>query len=253
MAFKLSMKKVKISAVSYLNTTPFIYGMENNVEFMNSVNLAKDIPSECARKLLDDEVDIGLIPVAVIPKLKESYIISDYCIGAVGAVHTVLLMSDVPLNEIESIYLDYQSRTSVALCQILCKELWSIEPEFIPSEPGFENKIEGKTAGVIIGDRTFHLEKEFNFQFDLPEEWQKLTGLPFVFAAWVANKPIDKNFIQLFNHSLKRGLTDIDKSIEESTQRIISKDRLREYLTKHIQFDLDSEKRKGMELFLSKL
>lgn len=247
------MDKVKISAVSYLNTTPFIYGMENNAGLMDNIELSKDIPSECARKLLNDEIDLGLIPVAVIPQLKESYIISDYCIGAIGEVHTVLLLSEVPLEEIDTIYLDYQSRTSIALCQILCRELWHISPQFIQAKPGFENKVKGNTAAVIIGDRTFDLDKEYAYRLDLSEEWQKLTGLPFVFAAWVANKPLKSNFIDLFNSTLKHGLKQLDSAIEKSNQTKISDERLKEYLVKYIQFDLDTEKRKGMDLFLSKL
>lgn len=247
------MDKIKISAVSYLNTTPFIYGMEKNAELMGNIELSKDIPSECARKLLNNEIDLGLIPVAVIPQLKESYIISDYCIGAIGEVHTVLLLSEVPLEEIDTIYLDYQSRTSIALCQILCRELWYISPQFIQAKPGFENEVKDNTAAVIIGDRTFDLDKKYAYRLDLSEEWQRLTGLPFVFAAWVANKPLDSNFISLFNSTLKNGLQQLDLAIEESNQTKISNDRLKEYLVKYIQFDLDTGKRKGMELFLSKL
>jgi chorismate dehydratase len=247
------MKRIKISVVSYLNTTPFIYGMENNAELMNAIDLAKDIPSECARKLLEGEVDLGLIPVAVIPQLKESHIISDYCIGANGAVKTVLLLSDVPLHEIETIFLDYQSRTSVALCQILCKELWNINPKFEQAKPGFENKIKGNSAGVIIGDRTFNLDKSYSYKFDLSEEWFKLTGLPVVFAAWVSNKKIDSSFIELFNASLEEGIKNIDIAIEESNQNKISNSRLEKYLKKDIQFNLDQEKLKALKLFLSKL
>ena len=247
------MEKVKISAVSYLNTTPFIYGIENSTPLLQAVDLSKDMPAECARKLLHGEVDLGLVPVAIIPLLKESHIVSDYCIGANGEVNTVLLLSDVELNKIETIYLDYQSRTSVALCQVLCRELWKIEPEFKPAKPGFENQLNRTSAGVIIGDRTFHLGKEYAFRFDLSAEWKKLTGLPFVFAAWVANKKLDSGFIELFNSSLAYGLSHIDDAIASSNQQSISASQLKEYLTQDIQFDLDAEKRKAMKLFLSKL
>jgi len=113
--------KLKISAVSYLNTLPFLYGIKNSGLAEKTV-FEQDIPSICASKLLNNEVDIALVPIAVIPLMKESYIISDYCIGASGKVKTVLLLSDVPLNEIKSIYLDYQSKTSVNLIRILAKK-----------------------------------------------------------------------------------------------------------------------------------
>jgi len=249
----LTLEKVKISIVSYLNTIPLVFGIENNESFLEQIKLHQDIPSECARKLIDGEVDLGLIPVAAIPKLKEAHVISDYCIGAVGKVKSVLLVSDVPLEEIESIYLDYHSRTSVNLCKVLCKELWNITPTFIAGKAGFENQIAGTTAGVIIGDRTFHLEKEYTYQFDLAEEWQKLTGLPFVFAAWVSNKKLSTEFIAEFNKVLRDGLLQLDTSVEKSAQNMISKEVLKEYLTTYIDFDFNQQKREAMNLFLSKL
>jgi chorismate dehydratase len=94
---------IKISCVRYLNSQPFVYGLKNN-SIINDIELSLDTPSDCAEKLLNGTVDIGLIPVAVIPALKESHIISDYCIGADGKVETVLLLSDVPLNEIKNVF-----------------------------------------------------------------------------------------------------------------------------------------------------
>ena len=245
--------KIKISIVSYLNTTPLVYGLENYGPIQGQIDLQKDIPSECARKLIAGEVDLGLIPVAAIPSLKEANIVSDYCIGAVGKVKSVLLLSDVPLNKIEKIYLDYHSRTSINLCKVLCRELWNIEPEFIASEAGFENKVSGTTAGVIIGDRTFNLQKDYAFQFDLAEQWQVHTGLPFVFATWVSTKKLSADFIELFNKALEFGLDQLDLSIAHSTQTTINKEGLKDYLTEYIDFDFDSKKREAMNLFLSKL
>lgn len=243
------MKKIKISAVSYLNTLPFIYGIEQNLELLGQVELTKDIPSECARKLIEGEVDLGLVPVAIIPELDQSYIISDYCIGAEGKVKSVLLLSDVPIHQIESIYLDYHSRTSVKLCEILCKKFWEVNPKFISAEKGFEEKIQGKTAGVIIGDRTFHLNKEYAYQYDLAEEWQKMTGLPFVFAAWVSNKKLPKEFIEAFNSALIHGVSNIKKAIEIQENLPIPKKVLTNYLSQNISYKFDKQKMKALILF----
>ena len=96
-------KKIKVSAVSYLNTTPFLYGIANS-EVKNLIDISLDIPSDCAKKLLSGEVDLGLVPIAVLPLLKEYHIVTDYCIGAQGNVDSVALYSDVPLSEISTIY-----------------------------------------------------------------------------------------------------------------------------------------------------
>lgn len=217
------------------------------------INLSRDIPSECARKLLNNEVDIGLIPVAVIPQLNESYIISDYCIGANGAVNSVMLYSEVPLEKIEKIHLDYQSRTSVQLVKILAKEFWKINPEFIAAEKGFENTISGNTAAVVIGDRTFELNNKFPFVFDLPQEWKKMTGLPFVFATWVANKKIADDFLQQFNTALKQGISNIEKSITHYHLQEKYPTNVSEYLKSYIQYNFGEAQKTALKTFLSKI
>ena len=242
--------KVKISAVSYLNTLPFLYGIKNS-NLKNEIDLALDIPSDCAKKLLNNEVDLGLVPVAIIPELKEHYIISDYCIGADGKVDTVALFSDVPLNEIETIYLDFHSKTSINLVQVLAKEYWNISPQFIDAKAGFEEKIQGTTAGVIIGDRTFNLPKQYPYKYDLAEEWKKMTGLPFVFACWVANKKLPNKFIQHFNECLENGIKNIDKVIDQ--KNAIDNERLTHYLTNNISYPLTKDKKEALALFMQYL
>ena len=246
------MSKIKISVVSYLNSKPFIHGLKES-EIMNDIDLQLDIPSACAQKLLDNKVDVGLIPVAVIPLLKESYIISDYCIGAVGKVASVCLYSQVPLNEIKTILLDYQSRTSVTLVKVLAKEHWKIQPEWKNAEADFEEKIEGSTAAVIIGDRTFGIEEKYPYRYDLAEEWQKLTGLPFVFACWVSNKALPSEFIVQFNAALKKGLEAIDTVSDEIAANGTYATNVAYYLKNNISYPFDQSKKQGLELFLKHL
>ncbi len=246
------MQKVKISAVSYLNTLPFIYGIENSSFLKGKYTLEKDIPAVCADKLIGNKVDLGLIPVAEIGKVKDARVISDFCIGAVGEVKTVLLLSDVPINKIEKIYLDYQSRTSVKLIQILVKYYWKIDPEFINSAPGFENNIQDKTAGLIIGDRTFNLNKNFCYIYDLSEEWTKFTSLPFVFAVWVSNKQLPDEFVVDFNNACKLGIENINTIINDYNEyNSTSKIDIESYLINYISYSFDNEKRKGMRKFLN--
>ncbi len=244
------MTKIKISAVSYTNTLPFIYGIKNS-KILNQIELSKDIPSVCAQKLLDNIVDIGLVPVAIIPKLKYSEIVSDYCIGASAPVRSVILGSFKPLNKIDIINLDYQSRSSVMLTRILAKKFWNIKVKWVDTTNGFENRININEATVIIGDKALWAEKNFPYVYDLAEEWIKFTQLPFVFAAWVANKNIDKTFIKEFNNALDMGISSINNMIEEYDfsylpNYIDPKD----YLSRNIDFQFDSGKKKGLELFL---
>ena len=241
--------KVKISVVSYLNSKPFLYGMEQS-EIQKQIDLQLDIPSECARKLIENEVDIGLVPVAVIPSLKQHFIISDYCIGAVGKVSSVMLYSEVPLNAIEQVLLDYQSRTSVTLVKVLAREYWHISPEWIPASEHFEKQIKDTTAAVIIGDRTFGLEEKYAYAYDLAEEWQKFTKLPFVFACWVANKKLPDPFVEAFNEGLKYGITHRGELIEELKTTAFYKTDVEKYLKNSISYAYDFDKKQALTLFL---
>ena len=243
---------LKISAVSYLNTIPFIHGLKQS-ELIKTIDLQLDYPSICADKLINGTVDLALVPVAVIPKLKEAYIISDYCIGANGAVDTVCLYSDVPIEEIESIALDYQSRTSVALLKLLLKDYWRLNPILINEEVGFEDKIKGKHAALVIGDRAFAMNDKHKFIYDLSAIWTEMTGLPFVFAAWVSNSQLSQDFINAFNKALEKGLTNIDRALAFEVDSYPNCKNPEDYLNNKISYSLDSEKKKGMELFLRKI
>ncbi len=247
-------KRIKISAVSYLNTIPFIYGIEHSKELLEQIDLQKDVPSACADKLISGKVDLGLIPVAEIGKIKEAHIISNYCLGAVGKVDTVSLCSMVPIEEVDTILLDHQSRTSVMLTKLLVKNYFKISPRFISAKPGYENTVQKNTAALIIGDRVFDYQKKFDYLYDLSEIWMKYSSYPFVFALWTANKKLPPEFIKDFEAALSFGLKNMDKAIEQyKAKNKNSKIDLDHYLKKRINFGFDKEKKEGMSLFLEQI
>ncbi len=239
---------IKISVVSYLNSVPFIYGLER-WEGKQPIDLQLDIPSACAEKLITGKSDIGLVPVAILPLLKEYTIISDYCIGADGPVTSVLLLSRVPMNEIKEILLDYQSRTSVMLTRILSEQLWNIDPQWNATTEHYEKQISGTTAGVVIGDRALSIKNQFEYVYDLSEEWKKLTGLPFMFAAWVSVKKLSAEFIYDFNAALKSGFDNIEVIIDSASGKW-PRDIVSDYLKKHIDYVSDDKKKEALALFL---
>jgi chorismate dehydratase len=243
-------RKIKVSAVSYLNAKPLIYGLEHS-DIINDIDFTLDIPSLCADKLINDTVDIGLVPIAILPQLKEYYVLTDYCIGAEGAVSSVNLYSDVPMNEIQTILLDYQSRTSVMLCKVLAKRHWLINPLWVNTNGDFEQNIKDTTAGVIIGDRTFGKANIHKYVYDMASEWNTFTGLPFVFACWVANKKLPDDFIKRFNESVSFGMMNKEAAIQEWIGKNKQEVDVREYLEKYISYPLNNKKRMGMELFLN--
>lgn len=242
-------RKIRVGAVSYLNTKPLIYGFEKGL-MADEVELVMDYPSKIAAMLQGDEIDIGLLPVAAVMDLDEYYLISDYCIAANGPVASVCLFSHIPLEEITEIFLDYQSRTSAALLRILCLEYWKIKPKFMEASANYIKEISNSRAGLIIGDRALEQRPNFPYVYDLAEAWQAMTGLPFVFAAWISKKKFGAGFTDRFNKANLFGLERIDQILANNT---ISFFDLESYYRDHIDFRLDDSKLKAMQLFLQKL
>ncbi len=241
------MKKIKVGIVNYLNTKPLVYGLERP-PINEQIELIGDYPARVAEMLLNDEIDVGLVPVAVLPLLPEYHIVGNYCIGTEGEIASVALFSEVPMNEIRKVYLDYQSRTSVALLKYLMKEYWGINPEIVEAtSEDYRKEIKGTTAGLVIGDRAFEQRKISTFIYDLGSEWRSITGLPFVFAAWVSKKPLPDEFIRIFDKANALGLQHIDEIVAAAASDIYD---LKKYYTLHLSYKLDEAKREAVKKFL---
>jgi len=232
-----------------LNTRPLLYGVERSGLADRTV-LVEDYPARIAAMLLNDEIDVGLVPVVIIPRLKEAHIITDYCIGAEGEVASVAIFSETPIGSVEKVLMDYQSRTSVQLAELLLKEYWKKDVTIEDGGENFRSKIAGTTAGVVIGDRALEQRRISAFTYDLGAAWKAHTGLPFVFAAWVANKKLDEAFEDAFNRANGYGVSHIDEVVAQHPYDVYD---LHTYYTKNISYQLTAAKRKGLELFLQKI
>jgi chorismate dehydratase len=247
----MSIEKVRISAVKYANTYPFIFGL-TETGFDKKVILTTDHPADCAEKLISGKVDIGLIPVAALPLMKESHIITDYCLGAYGKVRTVMLLSNCSFKKIKTINLDYRSRSSVNLAKILAKNSWKRKFRWNNTSEKFDfMNIPVNEAVVLIGDQCFEFEDKFKYRIDLAEEWYNFTGLPFAFACWTSNRKLDKKFLHEFNDALGTGVRNIPAVVKKyGRSGTIKGNDLLIYLTKNMDFDLNDDKRKAIKLFL---
>ncbi|ADY51720.1 protein of unknown function DUF178 [Pseudopedobacter saltans DSM 12145] len=237
---------IRFSVVSYTNTKPFLYGLENS-PLREKIDLKVDYPALCAQKLIEDKADVGLIPVAAILKLEEYHIISDYCIGATGKVNSVFVFSNCPIEEVEFIQLDPESRSSNNLALVLMKNFWKINPVKIINAEDYGASIQEHTAFVQIGDRTFGKKQQFKYVYDLAEEWMKFTGLPFVFAAWVSNKKLPDDFIKELNEAFKYGIDHIDDVLSDLPP--YEGFDLRQYLHSDLDFHLNDKKKEALALF----
>jgi chorismate dehydratase len=243
------MTKIKVSAVSYLNTKPMLYGIFNH-DVYNDIELSLDVPSICAEKFIHDKVDLALMPVGALHQLDQYYLVSDYGIGTDGEVRTVCIYSDVPMEEIETVFLDFDSRTSVLLAQYLLKHFWKKNVNYLPGPEGFEENIKGKSAGLIIGDIALDQELKSPYIYDLGKAWKEMHDLPFVFAVWVSKTKLPERFVEKFNAAQAKGIAHIDQLVQlmANTRKHFDLD---EYYNKNISYRLDPDKRKALELFLS--
>jgi chorismate dehydratase len=232
-----------------LNTKPFLYGLVD-AAYQSRFEIELAHPAACAENLKNGEADIALVPIALAKEMPGGKIISNYCIGTEGAVKTVCLFSQVPVGEIEKVVLDYQSKTSVALIQLLMVNYWQKEVEWEKGTLGFENQINHTTAGLVIGDRTIDLMEQFPYCYDLGEIWQAHTGLPFVFAVWMTYTDIDRELLSIFNQALQLGIDHIDSLVYLIPPQWNSPFDISTYLKKNISYSLDEAKIRGMNHFL---
>lgn len=243
---------LRITAVSYLNTFPFVYGIRES-GLLHDYRLDLAVPSVCSERLLRGEADIALVPAGALPGLGEVSHVSDYCIGAVKAVKTVLLLSHKPLPDIRRIGLDFDSRTSVELVKILATHYWKISPEYVGLKPGEILLEDGLEAVVAIGDKTFSMRDRYEFSYDLASEWINFTGTPFVFALWAARTHLPPEVVRNFSDALSFGVKHIPDCLDYFRDKLPACTDCRDYLENNISFHLDSEKRRGLNLFLEYL
>lgn len=234
------MEKIRLSAVSYTNTLPFLHGLRQSDDLLEQVDLTLDIPSVCARKMVSGEADLGIVPVAALPEIADCRIVTDFCLGADGPVDSVFIFSNKPVEDIRTLRLDSHSRTSNALARVLLRFYWELDVQIVESDDA--------DAFVQIGDRTFGKKQQTPYYYDLAEHWKAFQGLPFVFAVWVANKPLPDPFVEAFNEALARGVEQ-RKEVAEGIDKRSDFDFVH-YLTTNIDYRLDERKRQAIDVFL---
>ncbi len=243
-----------VSAVSYLNTTPLVWGFERT-PLGDSINLEFALPSECADHVRDGAADIGILPVIEIERQGLEWL-PEVGICCRGPVRSILLISRTPLSKVASLAADIGSRTSVTLARILLAERFGSEPRVFGRRAELTDMLQEADAALIIGDPALRLDpiqlrRDYEV-LDLGEEWMNLTGLPMIFALW-SGRPdkLDRSLQSLFVESCRYGLAHLDEILaQECAPRNIPEALGREYLTRHIAFELEDRDYQGMSAYL---
>lgn len=243
--------KIRVGAVSYLNSVPLIWGMLRGDE-QSAVDLSFSIPSVCASEVARGLTDIGLVPVAEIAR-QGLDILADVGIVARGAVRSILLISRVPWPKIRSLAADSSSRTSVQLARVILRERFGVEPDITEQRPDWREMLSTSDAALVIGDPALRIDPDTlpYEHMDLGAEWMRLTGLPMVFAAW-AGKPgnSDRGFRDLALRSCQFGVANLSEILAvECGKRGIGPHLGEQYFARHIHFPLGETELKGLRQF----
>lgn len=236
----------KIAAISYLNTIPFIYGIRHEGNLRADLSLST--PADCVKSFIEGEADIALLSSAVVPSLKGAEIITDYCIGASGAVRTVVVVGNTPISKVRRIWLDSHSRTSVQLVGWLAANRWKIAPEWLLLDDySLLDRPQEGDAFLLIGDKVFENEGRFAYSYDLAEEWKAQTHMPFAFAVWVGRKGLPYEIHDALQHALTFGIEHTYEAIAESPYA--DRPYAYDYLTRNIDYVFNADKHRALEKF----
>ena len=250
------MRKLRISAISYLNTAPLMWDFEHG-QAGSHFEISYTIPSACARALAEGTADIGIIPAAAYTQIPGLQILPDVAIASRRAVRSILLVSKVPVEKIRSVALDESSMTSVALAKVLLRWL-GLNPQYESMPPDIAKMLAAHDAALLIGDPALQVDRTRYHTLDLAEEWIRITGKPFVFAFWAvrgeALKESDPtiDLPAVFRNSRDHGLqpSNLGTIVNEWSARLnLSAEEVRSYLTQNIHYHLDPECVGGLQLF----
>lgn len=253
------MARLKISAISYLNTAPLMWDFEHGKAGAD-FDISYTVPSRCAEQLREGSADIGIIPAAAYTTVPDLLILPDVAIASRQPVRSILLVSELPLEQIKTIALDTSSLTSVALTKVLFAKWWGGGRTFTPMAPNLGRMLQTHDAALLIGDPALKVDRSKYQTYDLAEEWIRFTGKPFVFAFWAvrreslakAGSKLDLPFI--FRQSRDHGLepSNVARIAAEWSQKLgLTEEEVREYLTRNIYYNLDTSCMDGLRLFLN--
>jgi len=251
------MRRLRISAISYLNTAPLMWDFEHG-NAGSEFDISYTLPSACARALEAGTADIGIIPAAAYAQIPRLLVLPGVAIASLRPVRSILLVSHVPVDQIHTVALDTSSMTSGALTKILFTKWLGGGREFIPMAPDVGKMLAAHDAGLVIGDPALQIDRSRYYTLDLAEEWIRYTGKPFVFAFWAVRHDAlgeanpSQDLTAVFQQSRNHGLesASLDQIAREWAPRLgLTQPDVRAYLTGNIYYELDAPCLEGLQLF----
>jgi len=257
-------EKTRMGKISYINASPVYYGLDNGL-LPHWLEMVPDVPSALNRQIMEGRIVISPISAAFYAMNHQDLILlPDLSISCRGRVMSVILASRYPIEALsgKTVRLTRDSASAAAFLKMIFQKK-KISPVF---QTGNVNHIESVfhevDAALVIGDTALTLpwQQRFEYVIDLGQLWFEMTGLPFVFAVWVARRSIVKSDPRLVQkiHALllaskASGYDHIDQIVEASARKLnLDQNRIREYFDL-LFCDLDPEKIQAMGLFFDSL
>src|SRR6266852_3580824 len=272
----ITLSKVRISVVQYLNTAPLVRGFTHG-PLRGKYELSFTVPSQCAEALRSGAVDVAIIPAIEYQRIPDLVILPNLSIASKKSVRSLLLVSKKPIQEVARIALDRSSRSTQALTRILCEEFWHIKPDFFEAAPDLPEMLEQSDAALLIGDPALRLAIACSpaahrdasgdivstaslaglngngpvHVYDIVEKWRAMTSLPAVLAVWAARpEAVTPELVQDIQDSLAFGLEHVDAIASEAAAEMkLPVGDLRRYLLENIDYHLDEENLRGLTLY----
>ncbi len=237
---------LRLGSVPYLNARPLLEGLAEDV---GAITFA--LPSELARLLRARVLDAALAPVVAAFDDPALVIVPAGAVVARGPVRSVLLFARRPVEDLRTIGLDTSSRTSAALVRVLCRHRWGTNPRFVPREPDPDVRRLRDDAALLIGDPALRAVWDGPPPVDLGAAWTEWTGLPFVFAAWLATDArAAERARPALERAAARGRERLDAIAADGARRLdLPHDDVLRYLRDHLSFRYGPDEAAGLERF----
>jgi chorismate dehydratase len=270
--------KLRISIVQYLNTAPLVWGFTNG-PLRGKYDLSFTVPSQCAEQLRTGQADVAIIPAIEYARIADLVILPDMAIASKKQVRSLLIIAKKPVEQVKTFALDASSRSTQAMTRILSAEKWQIAPQFLEAPPDLSAMLQQADAALLIGDPALRISvgiesnswpgaegqticqaatlglknAEMLYVYDVVAEWRSLTGLPAVLAVWAARRDTATSGVTAdFLASRDFGLARISEiSFDAARDLELPQRTLESYLRQNIDFSLDEENRRGLELYFA--
>lgn len=245
-----SSSKPRVSVVRYLNTAPLVWGMQHGPQ-AGRFELSMTAPALCAEAVRHGEAEVGIIPAIEYQRMERLEIVPGVSISSEAPVHSVVMFSNVPVEQVRSVAVDESSRTSAALLAILLRRFYGLQVEFTPAAPDATAMLRQADAALVIGDPAMHHRGVAQHVYDLASEWRRFTNLPFVFAVWAGPESAHlADYGGLFRASRDYGLAHLeDIAAEFAPRHQMTPEAVKFYLTRNINYNLEKSHLAGLRLF----